>query len=255
MNNNTLHKLCENFVCRSKGVQKVVEPTGWEYFLPKSQDWEYISPFEEEGLDFDPSDFSDTISFLKVDPYIRSLFWEKVFPVLETCAPEARSGALENFKDLIISKLESYSKILCSKYYSHELVFNPPHKLSTAFDHLKKRTIGLHIDIHNVKKPEEAEGGFQLVGINLGCSHRYFYFINKTVKQLISELGGIYSDVGRLRTDYLRRYSEGPLYRLKIPPDYAYIANSQNFIHDGGTNENGDIDVAFLLGGYFEQKD
>lgn len=198
------------------------------------------------------------ISVLQIDPYIRELFWNKIVPLIFDTTPDIKANVLKSFNEEVIRRLENQEFCKLKRLYAHELVFNPPHKISTAFNHAEQRQIGLHIDTHNIKSLWQRRRGFELLSINLGEAERYFYFINLEVNEIIKKLKEVghntenYSTVGEIKNDFLKHFPNYPIYRLTIQPDQAYIGISQNFIHDGGTNDIGKPDVTLLMAGYFK---
>jgi hypothetical protein len=77
------------------------------------------------------------------------------------------------------------------------------------------------------------------VCINLGQEVRFFLFVNRTTRQMFDDLNlvdpdDIYKDYRgvRLSNKFLKNSSDYPIIKLGIYPGEAYIAPTENFIHD-----------------------
>jgi hypothetical protein len=98
---------------------------------------------------------------------------------------------------------------------------------------------GLHLDSWDYLPFRRRHQARNRICINLGKEPRYFLLINLTLKQLFTELNlvdpdDIYQDYRgvRLPNKFLRAFPDYPVVRLAIHPGEAYIAPTENFIHD-----------------------
>lgn len=252
----------DNLICINTGSIKSSDFGYGDVFFPK-KDWQAIT----KSCDFlslnKSKSINRSVSILDTDPYLRELFWNKIVSLLPKCKNDIREKVIKNFSEEVIKRLETYSSIKLLNLYSYELMFNPSGLNSTAYNHKLDTPIGLHIDTHNVKELYLRQEGFQLLSINLGHSERYFYFIELEVKDLIKKLAQklnkkyeqlleSLSDVNELKSLFLEHFPDYPIKRVTIKPSQAYIAVSQNIIHDGGTNDLGNLDVTLLIGGYYK---
>lgn len=221
-------------------------------FLPKS-DWKEIS-FETQNSRANRK--SEEIVFL-IDTHfsIRDFFYQNVHPKLFELNPEDRSELFWVLANNALESLRGFSKVTAKEMYTHELMVNPPHLDSTSYDYENEKFIGLHIDTHQKLNLEDRGKGFQLCGINLGESERYFYFVDLTVEEMCKKLEiedlQEYSKIKKLTEKFLSTFPDYPIYRVTVKPNQAYIALTQNIIHDGASNRDGNPDIAFFLAGYF----
>lgn len=232
------------------GVRLIKTSAESTKFIPKNEWFSCTENFYPM-----PENLIKEICFLPVDPYISQLFWEKISPLLLSQAKKKREDVLKSYVDDAVKRLENYSGLKLEHLYARELIINPPGLDSTAFNHDKKLSIGLHIDTHNVQDFKKRTEGFQLLAINIGKNKRYFYFSNKTVNEYLNKLGKTdkdYKFIRELKNDYLLNFPKTRIYRMTIPPNHAYSAVTQNIIHDGATNDEGDVDVVLLIAGYFK---
>jgi len=231
-------------------------------FIPKNEWIQHNYKDLADQLTTEKKHFTDAVTIIDVDPYIRKLYHSKIHELLLTSDAAARSKILKNYVDEVCKRVDNFSGINLEKLYSYELIFKPSGQSSTAYDYSNNRSIGLHIDTHNVEALEGRAEGFQLLTINLGLEDRYFYFITYEVKDILDKLKSILlpeeikeiSSVKQLKDKFLQNFPMVPVYKLTTKPDQAYIAVTQNLIHDGGTNSQKQQDIALLIGGYFSWK-
>lgn len=149
---------------------------------------------------------------------------------------------------LVDQKLSFHTKLLGSG-----ITFHGPGQRSTAYDPVHGEYRGLHIDDHE-KAPLDQRGAcFLLLNVNLGDASRFLQFIPLTVEGLRLTL---HQDCG-LNTEGLSAkdlknafFTSNPntiVWRVAIPPGAAYLAQTQNLIHDGATNTVGLDDVSLQL--------
>jgi hypothetical protein len=98
---------------------------------------------------------------------------------------------------------------------------------------------GLHLDSWDYLPFRRRHLARNRICINLGRETRYFLLINLTLKQLFAELNlvdpdDIYQDYRgvRLPNKFMQAFPDYPVVRLAIHPGEAYIAPTENFIHD-----------------------
>ena len=98
---------------------------------------------------------------------------------------------------------------------------------------------GLHLDSWDYLPFRRRHLARNRICINLGREARYFLLINLTLKQIFSELNlvdpdDIYQDYRgvRLPNKFLQAFPDYPVVKLAIYPGEAYIAPTENFIHD-----------------------
>jgi hypothetical protein len=155
--------------------------------------------------------FSDAITLVDVDPYIRKLFWEKIAPIFLGAAENNRKIAFKNYVDDTIKRLEKYSNIFTKELITHELIINPAGVQTTAYNHSKKFDVGLHIDTNNTPSLYDRRNGFHPLAINLGTQHRYFNFALHSVKGMLQCLGKNAEDfayVRQLKDEFLSSFPD-----------------------------------------------
>ena len=92
--------------------------------------------------------------------------------------------------------------------------------------------------------------------VNLGREERRFLFINLTLAKMFEALGRDLTtnkdyygtDLGH---DFMLAYPSYPVVRLTVKPREAYIAPTDNLIHDGTSVDKQYPDIALHILGYF----
>ena len=201
---------------------------------------------------------SNAVTIIHVDERVRSWYWSEGTKLINgACTADARSAVLWELAERVVQAL-SNSGIRTIALRSCDLQTTPAHQRSTAYDYITNTYVGLHVDNHDHLPARERSAGFQVVALNVGTRERYLDFVNLSVPGLLEGLEpGAFDDnnpgfARRLVHDFFARRPNHQILRLRLPPDYAYIAVTQNFIHDGATNCVGDDDVALLVAGQFE---
>lgn len=94
------------------------------------------------------------------------------------------------------------------------------------------------------------------ISLNLGKEDRYLFVINKTVAE-ISALVEDACDISNIEDEqmlcnlFFQYYSDYPVLKLRIKPNEAYIAPTDNLIHDGSTLGMKNNDITLVFSGYF----
>jgi hypothetical protein len=137
--------------------------------------------------------------------------------------------------------------------------FKSPNLKTSTVDRNLNLRIGLHLDSWDRKKLNDRENSRNRICINLGKEVRHFIFLNKKIIELIDDLeidnfdlrGG--SELGRL---YLRKYPNQQITKLNIYPGEAYIAPTENIIHDATTLNKAFPDITLsIIGNFWVKKD
>jgi len=145
-------------------------------------------------------------------------------------------------------------------FYFHKITTAVPNKETvTCFDKGKKRTyIGLHIDksrnfgIHTANKSQNR------ISINLSKETRYLVFLNLTLIQIYNmvkkkvDTKETYVYPNNVVDFFFKFYPDYPVTRVALKPYQYYVAPTDNFVHDGSTFGNKDIDVTLVYIGSFD---
>jgi hypothetical protein len=156
--------------------------------------------------------------------------------------------------------LERHVRRFCAA--GSELVWHPlncsPHDLDTVTcDQRPAVLVGLHVDNWDALDPEPPATGRNRICLNAGLEARYFLFVNLTVGQVRAMAPEAPASANRLAdlhgavTGFLRRHPHYPVIRLRVEPGEAYIAPTENIVHDGSTAGSRALDLALVVRGHF----
>lgn len=99
--------------------------------------------------------------------------------------------------------------------------------------------IGLHIDRWDRLPVDELAHSSNRISINLGPVDRHFIFLNQTASGMAAMLGRadlrVAPDVGAIGTAFMSAFPEYPIVRLRLRPGEAYVAPTENILHDGSS--------------------
>lgn len=117
--------------------------------------------------------------------------------------------------------------------------------------------VGLHIDSWDSAKLSNRSFGSNRLVLNLGPTSRNFLFLNKSVELLVKERPAYRDEYeGKsLVLNYFEQYPDANIYSLQINPGEAYIAPTENLIHDATVPGNHQLNTTFMLRGMIEPKE
>jgi len=98
--------------------------------------------------------------------------------------------------------------------------------------------VGLHIDTFHRLSLQSRESAPLRVSINVGLAARYFLFLDLPLRSLVRKL-----DERRTKEvaphlagqAFTRAYPNYPIIRVRIDPGQAYVAPTENMLHDGSS--------------------
>jgi hypothetical protein len=130
-----------------------------------------------------------------------------------------------------------------------------PARLQTVTVHPQSRElVGLHLDNWFRLPRRRRHEAPNRICLNLGCQDRYFLFLNLSIRRMYDavrrRVGGQLHPmmVGR---HFMTLFPSYPVVRLRICPGEAYIAPTDNLIHDGSSCDMSVADLSLSLLGRF----
>lgn len=111
---------------------------------------------------------------------------------------------------------------------------NDPGMRATTVNPKGGKRVGLHLDDWYRAAPRNRHKSPNRICVNLGSEDRYFLFLNLPIRR-VYELAGASSDLSGSAAGQLffRRFPSYPVIKLRMRPGEAYIAPTENLIHDG----------------------
>jgi hypothetical protein len=99
--------------------------------------------------------------------------------------------------------------------------------------------IGLHFDRWDRLSVDELEQSSNRISINLGPVDRHFIFLNQTAPGMAAMLERenlqVARDVRAIGAAFMSAFPEYPVVRLRLRPGEAYMAPTENVLHDGSS--------------------
>ena len=122
------------------------------------------------------------------------------------------------------------------------------------------RRIGLHVDSWSNAPWSDRGTVDNRLCLNVGSSPRRLLFVPVTLEYMARSLAvrGIDvaatspTDLGRL---YLKSHPDTPVFALSVAPGEAYIAPTENMVHDGSTLDTAEDDVFITFLGRFTKRE
>lgn len=208
-----------------------------------------------------PTPLPDSVSLLRVRNSFREKFWSQVAPFVLSASSQpksARQAVLQAFCNELMSWLSSAGYLKCLSFRSADIQVTPSGRKSTAFDYVRRAYVGLHVDDHQDLTLTNRRRAFQVLCVNLGNEERYFSFVNiplpDIARWLFTREKLRFSSLSsrEIKSNFFKYFLDYPIVRVKLAPNWAYVATTQYLVHDGLPNDQDALDVALLISGYFE---
>ncbi len=242
------------------------QPCSSAVLIPKGR-WRIPSRLESKNLALawnEPSSFQQ-ISVIKLpDTLIRVLKKAN----LAGCRRKEEVMALEEtayWNETCLPLIDSFIDKLRRKedeLQRHKLHVGVP-KLDMVTTGRNGEYTGLHLDSwEKAEKLSERSLSRNRICINLGNSPRYFLVLNLNLQQVfnISDTTKTLDFESLKRNEYtyswefLHDNPDYPITRVKVNPYEAYIAPTENMLHDGSTEGMKGLDIHLTYRSFFEYK-
>jgi tryptophan halogenase len=136
------------------------------------------------------------------------------------------------------------------------LLVNRSGYVTITGDKFDKSRIGLHLDGWSELAPDRRGEAPNRLCINLGTEPRRLLYVNLTIGSIIEWLRSVEldvrglgaTDIGRL---FLRTFSNYPVVSIEVRPGEAYVAPTEEIIHDGASDRMTSSDITFTMLGHF----
>jgi hypothetical protein len=169
------------------------------------------------------------------------------------CLPDGKLSGLD------LQETEPGLKTVTPKVISLR-VTNPGLRTITKDDSInlsKSFHIGMHLDSWDRAPLRQRHKSRNRICINLGREDRYFLFINLSLMDMFRALDYSDEDVYKhyrglnVGVEFMKRYPLYPVVRLRLLPGEAYIAPTDNIIHDASSIGKRYPDVTLAFIGHF----
>lgn len=129
-----------------------------------------------------------------------------------------------------------------------------PNLSNTTLDPQTGKRIGLHVDSWHAPYESRPDLLPNRISLNIGSESRYFMFVPISLTDmrnlLREEMGTVpvpwqdRSGLGRL---FMQRFPLTPVVRCQIDPWEAYVAPTENLVHDGSSSGQSESDRQYVL--------
>lgn len=195
-----------------------------------------------------PKILTDRLTELELDKVISKLYFKQHYSRHET-----QFNVAKQLMHLYFSSFSQKEKEIIASFFS---VNDPNLEVTTKYFEGRQYT-GLHIDNWENASIETAHLAQNRACINLGTQTRYLLFINQPLTQLkdriVEKAGGFHMENTQwhLGQRFFKYYGAYPVIKIAIHPMEAYIAPTENMLHDGSTFQSTNPDITFTMRGYF----
>jgi hypothetical protein len=131
---------------------------------------------------------------------------------------------------------------------------NMPALETVTFD-ANRAFLGLHLDSWDGQPLETRVQSLNRIVVNIGSEARYFLFLNLSLMEMARALtlrpGTVHGGLNWLGPAFMARFPRYPIVRVRVAPGEAYIAPTDNVIHDASTIDSKGPSVSFTVRGWF----
>ena len=139
------------------------------------------------------------------------------------------------------------------------IVVKPPKLATVTTNPRSNLLVGMHLDDWYRFPLQRRHASPNRICVNIGCEDRFLLFLGLTIQQIHDALisAGVeisFADKGgtALGRTFMNLFSSYPVVRVRVRPGEAYIAPTENIVHDGSSAEMSTFDVSLSLRGTFE---
>jgi hypothetical protein len=166
------------------------------------------------------------------------------------------AGAREAFETSLVRALRTICE-LPEPFHCIGPNKNPANLTTVTVNHRVGRYNGLHVDNWDQLGVNSLHTAMNRVCVNIGQSDRYFLFLPLSLMDIVAvlaqEMGPDwqiprrYTMIGR---KFMERFPEIPVVRCRLAPGEAYIAPTENLVHDASSAGQSAVDEQFTIRGH-----
>lgn len=167
----------------------------------------------------------------------------------QTSSEDQLMRFIKNYMTTTESPPEKKLGLYCSK---------PLDSPTLTVSHSDAILVGLHVDSWDRMKVGARAHSRNRICINLGAEDRFLLFINLTISQIFQMTNITYRDkkyfqdsATLLAQAFMKQNPNYPVIKVKVRPGEAYIAPTENIIHDGVNTNQNSFDIAWTVLGSF----
>ena len=115
------------------------------------------------------------------------------------------------------------------------IAIDSANRISTSLNRSRRCYVGLHVDNwDNLPIPERPQSRNRSM-VNLGRGDRWFLFAGRTLPEMAAALGCADGRPKEIVRRFFECFPDSPIFKLRTATGEAYIAPTDNLVHDGTT--------------------
>lgn len=234
-------------------------------FVPKDG-WRYINDTEKKFLiGYSDFKFNNDVGVVRISPELESMAGQLNINSIHSREEvvNLRKEKTEEYMEFSDKLKEFVADYLITKEKLHQIgwvVNNLPDRRTLTINFKANKYLGLHMDSWEGILLRNLGNAPNRICINFGKEDRFLLFINLTIGQahsMISSTPPIDLDSlgqDQVTIDFFKQYPKYPVFRIRLKPYEAYIAPTENMIHDGNTQGVFSTDVHYTVRGFIKFK-
>lgn len=243
-------------------------------FLPK-QEWRTVNSVELEQLTTSTDDIQSNwdlgsqIGIINVPDHLVQPFRQ----IIRSIDIDLRKPSEDVRKVLLHPKYQYAIQEICAHLQQYTLIPNDeiknlgvhcsqPKLVTTTVNAVKylphKPYVGLHLDSWENAPLRRRRLSSNRICINIGEESRYLLMINLSLMKIFDLLGlSTISDISqhyrgvKLPSEFMQFFPSYPVIKITLAPNEAYIAPTENIIHDASTLDKQELDFSLTFLGKF----
>jgi hypothetical protein len=143
-----------------------------------------------------------------------------------------------------------------SEPFNHGIHVHRPGRETVTVNTASGKYLGLHLDSWEKYSVEARARSLNRVCVNLGAEPRHFLFVNLPLMNLVKLLaeeseGNSDRESESVGAAFMSRFPGYPIVKVRVDPGEAYIAPTDNVIHDASTVGSKTPSITLTLRGWF----
>jgi hypothetical protein len=209
-------------------------------FVP-AEPWRLPTPEEfERLLTKGPDlDYSECVSIVRLPDTVLASF--RALGIHAVSSPEAlrpivKSEDCQRVIEKITEQIAPF-QISNNAITLNGIAIHPPGLRTVTFNRSQGYFIGLHVDSWDRLPYPQRHRATNRICINLSRENRFLLFLNLPIKAILNRLCAMPQSESpnhkNFIVEFMKRYPYYPVVKVRIAPGEAYIAPTENMIHDG----------------------
>jgi hypothetical protein len=164
-------------------------------------------------------------------------------------------SARRSITNYVNTQLRAASDLAAAQDLVGGVFVRPPAQCTTTTDYASGRFVGLHVDNWSDYPIDERVDAPNRIAI--GSEDRHFLYVNASLTAMFEKVRSLVNHnhhgtvIGRV---FMTLFPFYPVVRVCVRPGWAYIAPTENLVHDATTTDMKTWDVTLSLRGYISPR-